>query len=223
MGSGSTTHGSSKKSGRATSSQKMSQPFALEDWTQYSGRSLRSGMMRSGIVYPLPQLAPLTAGTASGSSRIPTPTARDWKDGSARACRNVPVKGLLGRRVHMWPTPRAADGAKNVRSVEGAAKEVARKGLSGVDLCSAVKLWPTPVVTDSFGSRNKTAARRLGAASKHHAGTTLTDALVESGDLALVDTPKGNAVVGGALNPTWVEWLMGFPLGWTDLNVSETP
>jgi DNA (cytosine-5)-methyltransferase 1 len=21
---------------------------------------------------------------------------------------------------------------------------------------------------------------------------------------------------GGALNPTWVEWLMGFPLGWTD-------
>jgi hypothetical protein len=22
---------------------------------------------------------------------------------------------------------------------------------------------------------------------------------------------------GGSLNPTWVEWLMGFPLGWTDL------
>ena len=26
-------------------------------------------------------------------------------------------------------------------------------------------------------------------------------------------------VVGGALNPQWVEWLMGFPIGWTDLNV----
>jgi hypothetical protein len=26
----------------------------------------------------------------------------------------------------------------------------------------------------------------------------------------------------GALNPTWVEWLMGFPLGWTDLGPSET-
>ena len=24
--------------------------------------------------------------------------------------------------------------------------------------------------------------------------------------------------VGGQLNPTWVEWLMGFPIGWTDLN-----
>jgi site-specific DNA-cytosine methylase len=25
---------------------------------------------------------------------------------------------------------------------------------------------------------------------------------------------------GGSLNPTWVEWLMGFPLGWTDLDRS---
>ena len=28
---------------------------------------------------------------------------------------------------------------------------------------------------------------------------------------------------GGRLNPAWIEWLMGFPAGWTDLNVSETP
>ena len=26
----------------------------------------------------------------------------------------------------------------------------------------------------------------------------------------------------GQLNQTWVEWLMGFPPGWTDLNASET-
>jgi DNA (cytosine-5)-methyltransferase 1 len=26
----------------------------------------------------------------------------------------------------------------------------------------------------------------------------------------------------GALNPTWVEWLMGWPLGWTDLKPLET-
>lgn len=29
--------------------------------------------------------------------------------------------------------------------------------------------------------------------------------------------------LAGQLNPTWVEWLMGFPIGWTELNVSETP
>ena len=26
---------------------------------------------------------------------------------------------------------------------------------------------------------------------------------------------------GGRLNPTWVEWLMGWPLGWTDLKPLE--
>jgi hypothetical protein len=26
-----------------------------------------------------------------------------------------------------------------------------------------------------------------------------------------------NAAIGGPLSPEWVEWLMGFPLGWTDL------
>lgn len=32
-------------------------------------------------------------------------------------------------------------------------------------------------------------------------------------------TPLGKI---GPMNPTWVEWLMGFPAGWTDLNASET-
>jgi hypothetical protein len=27
----------------------------------------------------------------------------------------------------------------------------------------------------------------------------------------------------GQLNPLWVEWLMGFPIGWTDCELSETP
>ena len=29
-------------------------------------------------------------------------------------------------------------------------------------------------------------------------------------------TPDLPTEIGGALNPTWVEWLMGWPLGWTD-------
>lgn len=27
---------------------------------------------------------------------------------------------------------------------------------------------------------------------------------------------------GGKSNPALMEWLMGFPIGWTDLNASET-
>jgi hypothetical protein len=29
-------------------------------------------------------------------------------------------------------------------------------------------------------------------------------------------TPQLPEVVGGQLNPTWVEWLMAWPIGWTD-------
>jgi hypothetical protein len=35
-------------------------------------------------------------------------------------------------------------------------------------------------------------------------------------------TPSLATHGGGKLNPTWVEWLMGWPLGWTDLKPLET-
>jgi hypothetical protein len=31
-----------------------------------------------------------------------------------------------------------------------------------------------------------------------------------------------NDKIGGKLNPQWVEWLMGWPIGWTDLAALET-
>lgn len=39
----------------------------------------------------------------------------------------------------------------------------------------------------------------------------------------LRNTPTLSALAGGKLNPTWIEWLMGFPNGWTDLELLETP
>jgi hypothetical protein len=35
------------------------------------------------------------------------------------------------------------------------------------------------------------------------------------------NSPTLPVVAGGKLNPTWVEWLMGWPLGWTDLQPLE--
>ena len=43
------------------------------------------------------------------------------------------------------------------------------------------------------------------------------------GDPSAHQQTLGRAVIGGPLNPTWVEWLMGFPSGWTDLDASVTP
>lgn len=58
------------------------------------------------------------------------------------------------------------------------------------------RLWPTPTALDGKGSgQNDTVRDRLDYA---------------------VEKPDGKRIPG-QLNPTWVEWLMGFPEGWTDL------
>jgi hypothetical protein len=33
----------------------------------------------------------------------------------------------------------------------------------------------------------------------------------------------GVNVIGGTLNPTWVDWLMGYPIGYSALEPLETP
>lgn len=109
-----------KKSARATRSLKTLQSFDLADWTQCSGRLLRSGMTRNGTVYPLQPLAPLTAGTDSGL--WPTPTANpsnacSLKAGLKEAQRLHPNgfstlwTQVAAETVHanrMWPTPDAS-------------------------------------------------------------------------------------------------------------------
>jgi hypothetical protein len=39
-------------------------------------------------------------GAAKVPTTLPTPTTRDWKDGSQQACCNTPPNGLLGREIH---------------------------------------------------------------------------------------------------------------------------
>jgi hypothetical protein len=70
----------------------------------------------------------------------------------------------------------------------------------GTPLSLAARTWPTPNATD--GSK----------APKYFA----------RGNPSLPQAVK-DAEGGGSLSPTWVEWLMGFPLGWTDLEDSATP
>ena len=43
--------------------------------------------------------------------------------------------------------------------------------------------------------------------------------LEQAGQITAEERQSMSAGNGGQLNPMWVEWLMGFPIGWTDLNV----
>ena len=101
-----------------SSSWKMSQTLLFEDSDASLETFARSGTMRNGKLYQRKMPVRRICESAYSSS-LPTPTARDWKDGTASTCKNVPVNALLGRAVHHLPnvTP-SAGGKLNPRWVQ---------------------------------------------------------------------------------------------------------
>lgn len=76
-----------------------------------------------------------------------------------------------------------------------------------IGLEAAVKMWPTPRANKvhpkiSEENREILATRNRGNLEEVVAGHC-------GGEI-------------GSLNPQWVEWLMGYPVGWTDLGDSGT-
>jgi hypothetical protein len=80
--------------------------------------------------------------------------------------------------------------------------------------------WQTPVADDaanrSAGKFNSRGEPKLSAEVKLWPTPTAHNAK-EGGYPAEYErnTPTLAAQAGGSLNPTWVEWLMGWPLAWT--------
>jgi len=93
----------------------------------------------------------------------------------------------LSAQVKLWPTP-TLHGNHNRK---GASKT------SGDGLVTAVKKWPTPSATMHKGSSEAALTRADGKSRE-----------MDRLDHAVM------AADGGQLNPDWVDWLMGWPLGW---------
>ncbi len=95
----------------------------------------------------------------------------------------------------MWPTPRAKDG----KAGQDTAK-ADRPNSGGHDLVTATALWPTPAARDwrSGKASAETHARNARPLNEMAAPT-------------------------GSLNADWVEWLQGFPVGWTNLQECPEP
>jgi len=185
----------------------------LEEWTEFSETWPRSGMTRSTTAFQLQPLVPRTRGIASGL--LPTPTEAV----------NMQSPSMLKWQAHrnLWPTPtanegngagHASQGSPNLRTmVERFPTPNARDYKDSGDtqgnrkspnLGTVAAMWPTPTarLADERGPQIK-------RYKDPQRSTDLDDAVAASG------TP-------GKLNPTWVEWLMGFPAGWTDLGASAT-
>lgn len=70
----------------------------------------------------------------------------------------------------------------------------------------ALKMHPTPCARDFKGERSDAAIAKTG---RNQATNSLPDALQSAGFY-------------GPMNPTFPEWLMGWPIGWTELKPLET-
>jgi hypothetical protein len=186
-----------------------------------SGNSLRSGMTRSGTVFPLQPLAHPTGGIGSGL--LPTPVAKDdgksyeahmamkarMPGGPRKTCTSLAVMARSG----MWPTPTRSEHTGPGHAAQG-----------GMNLRTAVHLWPTPAARDYRSESCSPEFQEKRDAETR--GKTLPWMVKK------FPTPTANRrnglqshgvnVVSGSLNPTWVEWLMGFPLGWTVCEAWET-
>lgn len=137
-------------------------------------------------------------------------------------------------RFDLWPTPTSTLGTKGGLVTPNKARE----GGTLIEALSARTTWPTPKNSDH---RIGIPERYKGSQSLNGRRSNLNDAAARMWRTpsAAVTEPKSTVVklagrkptdpqvgladqVGGKLNPTWVEWLMGWPIGWTDLKLSGT-
>jgi len=159
--------------------------------------------MRNGIVFPQVPLAPLTDETGSGL--WPTPVAQDD---------NKTPEAHLAMKARMKGGPR-----KTITSLNVMVKATERQ------------MWPTPHANCSTGAGTQgragglnlqTAVREsfLTPAARDYRSPNAKPYSERGGGKKGEQLPNA---IGGQLNPTWVEWLMGFPLGWTDLKPQAMP
>lgn len=185
-------------------------------------------------------------GSAFGS--LPTPTATDYGSSQNGVNSNRPSAGTPSlttmARTGMWPTPLLPTPTASDADASGSRNLPGSKAHSGLSLTDAVtrgdsatpRLLPTPIVADSQSGRNNDTravkerghgTNLAGAVEKLWRTPNATDWKRESakswqnrtdGD----QTPRLSDQVGGQLNPTWVEWLMGWPLEWTAYDSAAT-
>ena len=185
----------------SSSSWRTSQYCLDGDLAKFSESFPRSGLMRSGIVYRLVPLALLTAGIESGSSLIAKPTAT-----ANQLCPSM-MKHAGCR--NMLPTPTTQEiehPSAEICPKSGRRLSKDGKSTHSLNLADTARMWPTPTARDY-----KDTAKDWRNLAKYEHKKRLACSVASQGQTS------------GQLNPTWVEWLMGYPGGWTDLDHSETP
>ena len=118
----------------------------------------------------------------------------------------VPLTNATGSGL--WPTPLANQGGTSPKTLEMASAGTAHMTLDRAVALARLGLWPTPTAQDkSTAERLETWLPRAERTGYLHLPLRMVASACETG-------PKP-----GHLNPPWVEWLMGFPINWTALEL----
>ena len=162
------------------------------------GRDTHS-TLREQVIYPKPSSLWPTPRATSRIAYAETPT-KSQIEGTHGWNLNAAVTDSLSPEPHrLWPTPRA----NKVHPVitEENREKLANRNKSNLEEVVAGRMWPTPRASEYKDCGP--------VGSKSH--THMKDRRY------LCALAKGQGKVYGQLNPTWVEWLMGYPEGWTEL------
>jgi hypothetical protein len=180
--------------------------------TEYCLTFPQAGMMQNGRLYRLSM--PEHRISAKGSGLWPTPRAVN--PGSRPNGKGGKVLAEEVKKA-LWPTPRASCG----------------NGPGGPSLETAVRTWETPTGNDAKNSltdssHEATLAARVIESLFPTPGTTglsngsgnceKINTLFDKGLLTDDERRSMRSGNGGWLNPDWVEALMGYPQGWTDID-----
>lgn len=164
-------------------------------------------------IYDLPQVGWSTA------------SSRDWKDTAGMATTGTNPDGSKRERLDQlprqaqlagWPTTRATDGDKNVRTAEGSAREIERKG-SPQDLNQGATLagWASPTAVDGKRGVKPPRPWDTGIPMPQQVGMIDFDQparLTASGEMLTGSSAAMES--GDQLNPSMSRFLQGLPIAW---------
>jgi hypothetical protein len=158
----------------------------------------------------------------SGSTGWPTAQSRDGAHS-----RSGMVERTGGQRRNLddyvmlaaWPTCKAGDADKGVRSHRGAMNELERKG-PGSDLPTmAAAAWATPATPATPATRDWKSNEGSPEFHAARAEQARSKPLSEQAHTLLGATSNGSTAQTakpGQLNPAFSRWLQGYPKGWCE-------